>query len=254
MTRTNRVAVGPFWFCCSLPSSTARPALAQKPTFDIEGVVLDAQQAVLPGATVTVQNVSTGLTRTTATDQSGRYVVTALPPEGKYTLKVEIAGLRHRDPFEPGVQRRPARRAQLHAEAVERPGDGHRRRRVADGADDLVGGDVARSINGLREPAGQGAQLLPSPHARLQRRRGGNRLERGERRRRRGVELRHLRRRHEQPLEVADAAARAAARLERLRARDGQGSAAHHQPVLRRVRRTLVGRGQHDHQERHQRS
>src|SRR5437660_1651157 len=39
----------------------AAPAAAQKPTFDIEGVVTDAQQAVLPGATVTLQNVATGL-------------------------------------------------------------------------------------------------------------------------------------------------------------------------------------------------
>ena len=162
--------------------------------------------------------------------------------------------VRQRDPLEPRVQRRPARRLQLHAEAVERAGDGHRRRRVADGADDLGRGDVDDRSHRVREPAGQGAQLLPSPHARLQRRGGGDRLERGQRRRRRGLELRHLRRRHEQPLEVADAAARAAARLERLRARDGQGSAAHHQPVLRRVRRALGGRGQHDHQERHQRA
>ena len=27
----------------------ARPAAAQNPTFDVEGVVIDAQQAVLPG-------------------------------------------------------------------------------------------------------------------------------------------------------------------------------------------------------------
>ena len=39
----------------------AASAAAQKPTFDIEGVVTDAQQAVLPGATVTLQNVATGL-------------------------------------------------------------------------------------------------------------------------------------------------------------------------------------------------
>ncbi len=39
-------------------------AYAQNPTFALEGVVVDAQQAVLPGATVTVQNTATGLTRT----------------------------------------------------------------------------------------------------------------------------------------------------------------------------------------------
>ena len=69
----------------------------------------------------------------------------------------------------------------------------------------------------------------------------------------RGLELRHLRGRDQQSLEVADAAARAAARVERLRHRDRQGSAAHHQPVLGRVRRSLRRRGEHGHQGRHQR-
>jgi hypothetical protein len=46
----------------------AAPAAAQKPTFDIDGVVTDAQQGVLPGATVTLKNVATGLSRETATD------------------------------------------------------------------------------------------------------------------------------------------------------------------------------------------
>ena len=49
-------------------------ALAQNPTFDIEGVVTDAQQAVLPGATVTVRNVATGLMRTATTDDGRTYV------------------------------------------------------------------------------------------------------------------------------------------------------------------------------------
>jgi hypothetical protein len=70
----------------------ARPALAQNPTFALEGVVEDAQQAVLPGAAVTVQNVSTGLTRQTTTDVGGRFVVTALPPEGRYKVQVELPG------------------------------------------------------------------------------------------------------------------------------------------------------------------
>jgi len=69
-----------------------RPALAQKPTFDIEGIVTDAQQGVLPGAIVTVQNASTGLLRTAVTNQAGRYVIAALPPEGQYSIKVEVPG------------------------------------------------------------------------------------------------------------------------------------------------------------------
>src|SRR5713101_5874077 len=60
----------------------AAPATAQKPTFDIEGIVTDAQQGVLPGATVTLKNIATGLARETATDANGRYVFTSLPPAG----------------------------------------------------------------------------------------------------------------------------------------------------------------------------
>src|SRR5919108_367550 len=72
-----------------LPTSAA---FAQNPTFALEGVVTDAQQAVLPGATVTVQNVATGLTRSVTTDDGGRFVVRALPPEGAYRVRVEIQG------------------------------------------------------------------------------------------------------------------------------------------------------------------
>ncbi len=73
-------------------AGTGRSALAQNPTFALEGTVVDAQQAVLPGATVTVQNTSTGLTRAVTTDVNGRFVVRALPPEGQYRIQVEIVG------------------------------------------------------------------------------------------------------------------------------------------------------------------
>jgi outer membrane receptor protein involved in Fe transport len=70
------------------------PALAwsQNPTFNIEGVVTDAQQATLPGVAVTITNTATGLTRTVTTGENGRYVVRALPPEGQYRVQLEIAG------------------------------------------------------------------------------------------------------------------------------------------------------------------
>ena len=34
---------------------------AQTPTFTVEGVITDEQQAVLPGATVTIRNIATNL-------------------------------------------------------------------------------------------------------------------------------------------------------------------------------------------------
>ncbi len=67
-------------------------ARAQNPTFSVEGVVADEQQAVLPGATVTIRNVATGLMRTATTDEQGRYVFSALPPEGRYEISVELTG------------------------------------------------------------------------------------------------------------------------------------------------------------------
>ena len=71
---------------------TNRAVLAQSPTFALEGVVSDAQQAVLPGVSVTVQNVSTGLSRGAITDSGGRFVITAMPTEGRYRVQVDLTG------------------------------------------------------------------------------------------------------------------------------------------------------------------
>ncbi len=81
---------GFFALCISLLVSTS--SLAQTPTFALEGVVTDAQQAVLPGVTVTVHNTATGLTRVVVTGDGGRFVVRALPPEGQYRVQVELTG------------------------------------------------------------------------------------------------------------------------------------------------------------------
>jgi hypothetical protein len=79
-------------FALSLSLLVPPGAFAQTPTFSVEGVVSDVQQAVLPGVTVTIQNTATGLTRVVVTDDGGRFVVRALPPEGQYTIKAEIVG------------------------------------------------------------------------------------------------------------------------------------------------------------------
>ncbi len=55
-----------FFVTLFIPASTA---LAQNPTFNVEGVVTDAQQAVLPGVAVTITNTATGLTRTVTTER-----------------------------------------------------------------------------------------------------------------------------------------------------------------------------------------
>jgi hypothetical protein len=64
-------------------------AFAQGGTGQIEGVALDQQGGVLPGATFTLQNQASGVLRTTVSDADGRYRFPALAP-GLYTLKAEL--------------------------------------------------------------------------------------------------------------------------------------------------------------------
>ena len=66
---------------------------AQAPTGAIRGVVLDATQAAIPGANVTLENPETGLTRTVTSDAFGNYLFASLPP-GNYKVKAGSAGFR----------------------------------------------------------------------------------------------------------------------------------------------------------------
>src|SRR5213593_3020817 len=69
----------------------ATPAWAQRTTGAIRGTVRDATQAVLPGATVTVVNEDTGLTRTVVTNSDGAYSLSELPV-GRYKVTAELPG------------------------------------------------------------------------------------------------------------------------------------------------------------------
>jgi hypothetical protein len=71
----------------------AGPAGAQTTTGQISGTVRDSQGGVLPGVTVTVTNVGTGIARTEVTGPTGIYTVTNLPV-GNYTVAVELEGFR----------------------------------------------------------------------------------------------------------------------------------------------------------------
>ena len=62
-------------------------------TGSIIGYVRDSSGAVLPNATLTVIQTSTGYTRTATTDGSGAYSILALPP-GIYRLTASMAGFR----------------------------------------------------------------------------------------------------------------------------------------------------------------
>src|SRR5262249_51265521 len=54
-------------------------ATAQSVNGSIQGTVVDQSGAVLPGVTVTVTNTSTGITRTTITDETGTFRAELLP-------------------------------------------------------------------------------------------------------------------------------------------------------------------------------
>src|ERR1700677_861623 len=64
---------------------------AQTAVGTITGTVTDASGAVIPGATVTLQNPVSGLSRTAKTDASGRYQFTNLP-RATYHLVANAAG------------------------------------------------------------------------------------------------------------------------------------------------------------------
>lgn len=64
---------------------------AQVATAILQGVVTDPQGGVLPGVTVVVTNVETGLVRDVPTDGAGFFKASALPP-GAYSLSAQLDG------------------------------------------------------------------------------------------------------------------------------------------------------------------
>ena len=77
----------------ALALAIARPATAQVLYGSIVGNVTDAQGAAIPGATVTVVNKETNLTREATTNEEGNYnLVNVLP--GRYDVKIALQGFR----------------------------------------------------------------------------------------------------------------------------------------------------------------
>jgi hypothetical protein len=71
--------------------AAAVAAQTQITTGTIQGTVLDANGAAVPGANVELRNVDTNLVRTTTADDEGRFVAPQLP-SGRYTLTVTKTG------------------------------------------------------------------------------------------------------------------------------------------------------------------
>jgi carboxypeptidase family protein len=66
-------------------------AYGQQVTSTINGRILDQGDAVLPGVTVTVTNVATGVMRTTVTNEEGLFSVAGLGT-GVYVVKTDLSG------------------------------------------------------------------------------------------------------------------------------------------------------------------
>jgi hypothetical protein len=66
---------------------------AQAVTGTVLGTITDSTGAAVPGATVTLTNLGTGLTRTLVTDAVGEYTAPSLPT-GKYRLVAELPGFK----------------------------------------------------------------------------------------------------------------------------------------------------------------
>jgi hypothetical protein len=78
--------------------ATAIPVAAQGTGAVIAGTIKDAQGGVLPGVSLTVRNVDTGVTRTVVPAGDGTYRFGGLPP-GDYDLTAELPG------FAPAAQK-----------------------------------------------------------------------------------------------------------------------------------------------------
>ena len=76
-----------------IASLLPRPAAAQAVTGTVLGTVTDSTGAAVPGATVTLTNLGTGLTRAIVTDTAGEYTAPSLPT-GKYKLVAELPGFK----------------------------------------------------------------------------------------------------------------------------------------------------------------
>src|SRR5437773_10908380 len=71
-------------------AAMALPAWAQS-TATLQGTVTDQQGAVVPGATIVVRNLTTGVERSLVTDAAGEYLAASMAP-GHYRIEVHLSG------------------------------------------------------------------------------------------------------------------------------------------------------------------
>ena len=69
----------------------AMSAFGQGGVAEVNGNITDQTGSLLPGVAITLTQESTGLQRTVVTNESGRFVIAAVPP-GQYTIRAELSG------------------------------------------------------------------------------------------------------------------------------------------------------------------
>lgn len=74
--------------CVTFPTNL----VAQVTTASILGTVRDETESVLPGVTMTITNLETGISRTVITDGQGRFVATQLALGDNYQVQAELSG------------------------------------------------------------------------------------------------------------------------------------------------------------------
>ena len=99
--------VGTGWVALLVLLLVAIPSFAQLPTGTILGVVKDSSGAVIPGASLTIINIDTSLTRTGTSTEDGSYRFPALPV-GRYRVEVTKEGIlvTHQDGHHAGSRAR----------------------------------------------------------------------------------------------------------------------------------------------------
>src|SRR5437660_4006525 len=92
MSRPNAALRTALLVACALLSAALAHAQYRA---SIQGVVTDPQGAVVPDATVTLNNEETNQARTTTTNAAGVYNFNALPPS-RYNITVEKSGFKQK--------------------------------------------------------------------------------------------------------------------------------------------------------------
>src|ERR1043166_713665 len=66
-------------------------AFGQGAVAELNGIASDQSGSVLPGVAVTLTEETTGLVRTAVSNETGRFVLSAITP-GRYTIRAELPG------------------------------------------------------------------------------------------------------------------------------------------------------------------